>query len=245
MKGRRQLMAREGESDLRTEVNEHVYLLNRSITRLRDNLRGLIRLVGEEYAASPNVVQRSDNIHREIDAIYRTMVRVRWAALGVPPAPETSESFGKDPLGGHPVNSLADAATVFVVDDDPSVRKALSRLFRSEDYRVETFPSAHKFLAALPETRPACLVLDIRMPHMGGLDLHRELTRSGAKIPILFITGHGDMDLAVQAVKVGAVDFLPKPFDDQDLLDAVHRALTSFPEWDQSPIPEFPEDSDT
>lgn len=200
-------------------------------------------LFEEEGAANPAIVQRSTDIHREIDAIYRTMVRVRWAALGAPPGSEASELSGKDPLGGPHANSLAHAPTIFVVDDDPSVRKALSRLFRSVDFRVETFSSARQFLAALPEARPACLVLDIRTPRLGGLDLHRELLRSGAGIPIVFLTSHGDVELAVRAIKDGAADFLPKPFDDQDLLDAVHRALASAGECDQSPIPEPPEDS--
>lgn len=236
-------MARKGGSDLRVEVSEHVFRLNRSVSRLREFHRGLMRLLDQETAADRMISRRSDDILREIDAIYRTMVRVRWAALGVSPAPESHATSGKLPQGGPHPSPGEDSTTIYVVDDDPSVRKALSRLFRSVDYRVETFPSARHFLAAKPVARPACLVMDIRMLRMGGLDFHGELTRSGAGIPIVCTTGHGDMDLAVKAVKDGAADFLPKPFDDQDLLDAVKRALTSTREWDQSPIPEPPEDS--
>jgi FixJ family two-component response regulator len=118
-----------------------------------------------------------------------------------------------------------DQATVFVVDDNPSIRRALSRLFRSLGHRVETFQSAKHFLAECPEARPACVVLDVRMPLMNGLDLQRELAVVTPDLPIVFITGHGDIDMAVKAMKDGAVDFLPKPFDDQDLIDSVHRAL--------------------
>ncbi len=119
---------------------------------------------------------------------------------------------------------------VFVVDDDLSMREALSSLIRSIGLQVETFASAAEFLARLPAPparleRPACLVLDVRMPGMSGLELQRELGRAGSLLPIVFITGHGDIPMTVRAMKAGAVEFLPKPFQDQDLLDAIAQSL--------------------
>jgi len=114
---------------------------------------------------------------------------------------------------------------VFVVDDDASVCKALDRLIRSVGLKAETFPSAKDFLRREPHNGPSCLVLDIRMPGLSGLDLQRELAAKDYSIPIIFITGHGDIPMSVQAMKAGAVDFLPKPFSDQELLDAIHAAL--------------------
>lgn len=114
---------------------------------------------------------------------------------------------------------------VFVVDDDPSVREALSSLIRSVGLRVETFASAQDFLHHQRPEAAACLVLDVRMPGMSGLDLQRELANAGERIPIIFITGHGDIPMTVFAMKAGAVEFLPKPFRDEDLLDAIRQAL--------------------
>lgn len=114
---------------------------------------------------------------------------------------------------------------VFVVDDDPSVRTALSRLIRSVGLRVETFASAQEFLdCALPDAA-ACLVLDVRMPGLSGLDLQSRLGEAGAQLPLIFITAHGDIPMTVRAMKAGAVEFLPKPFRDQELLDAIRLAL--------------------
>ncbi len=114
---------------------------------------------------------------------------------------------------------------VFVVDDDESVRKALSSLIRSVGLPVQLFPSAREFLESNRAEVPACLVLDVRLPGLGGLELQRELIAANNRIPIIFITGHGDIPMSVQAMKAGAVEFLPKPFRDQDLLDAIHQAL--------------------
>ncbi len=115
---------------------------------------------------------------------------------------------------------------VFVVDDDPSIRKSLSLLLSSAGYGVKTFASAKEFLESGHGTPgPACLVLDVKMPGLGGLDLQKELKSRNTIIPIIFITGHGDIPMSVQAMKKGAVDFLSKPFDDGDLLDAVKEAL--------------------
>ena len=116
-------------------------------------------------------------------------------------------------------------ATVVVVDDDASVRRGLERLLGCAGYNVESFASARDFLARGDYDRPGCLVLDVRMPSQSGLDLHRVLVESHHDIPVIFITGHGDIPMAVRAMKAGAVDFLPKPFDAQALLDAIERAL--------------------
>ena len=115
---------------------------------------------------------------------------------------------------------------VFVVDDDPSIRESLSLLLSSAGYSVKTFASAKEFLESERGTPgPACLVLDVKMPGLSGLDLQKELMSRNIIIPIIFITGHGDIPMSVQAMKKGAVDFLPKPFDDGDLLEAVEQAL--------------------
>jgi FixJ family two-component response regulator len=114
---------------------------------------------------------------------------------------------------------------IFVVDDDPSVRRALKRLISSAGFQVETFASAQDFLQSSRHDGPACLVLDVRLPGVSGLDLQEQLTAAGLNMPIVFITGHGDIPMSVRAMKAGAVDFLPKPFNDQDLLDAIHLAL--------------------
>jgi FixJ family two-component response regulator len=114
---------------------------------------------------------------------------------------------------------------VFVVDDDSSVREALTDLIASVGLLVEAFKSAREFLEYKRPDAPACLVLDVRLPDLSGLDLQRELVRTEAPIPIIFITGHGDIPMSVRAIKEGAVEFLTKPFRDQDLLDAVQHAL--------------------
>jgi two-component system, LuxR family, response regulator FixJ len=115
--------------------------------------------------------------------------------------------------------------TVFVVDDDEAVRGSLRLLFKSVGLPMQPFASAQDFLAAYDAQHPGCLVLDIRMPGMSGLDLQERLSLSGAIIPIIFITGHGDVPMAVQAMRHGAFDFLQKPFRDQDLIDRVQRAF--------------------
>jgi FixJ family two-component response regulator len=115
--------------------------------------------------------------------------------------------------------------TVFVVDDDPVVREALGSLIRSVGLGVLLFGSAQEFLSAPRPDTVACLVLDVRMPGLSGFDCQRKLADVGFPIPIVFMTGHGDIPMSVRAMKSGAVDFLTKPFRDQDLLDAVHQAL--------------------
>lgn len=115
--------------------------------------------------------------------------------------------------------------TVLVVDDDPSLRDALSNLFRSVGLRVQLFASAQELLQSKVADAAGCLVLDIRLPGISGLDFQSHLAKAGINIPIIFITGHGDVPMTVRAMKAGAVDFLTKPFRDQDLLDAVAAAI--------------------
>jgi len=115
--------------------------------------------------------------------------------------------------------------TVFVVDDDRSVRDALRRLLTSVGMTVEVFPTAQAFLSARRPDAPGCLVLDVRLPGLSGLDLQRELANTNATLPIIFLTGHGDIPMSVRAMKAGAVEFLTKPFREQDLLDAIRQAI--------------------
>ena len=118
-----------------------------------------------------------------------------------------------------------DQPIVFVVDDDASMRQALARLLQSVQLRVEVFASPQEFLQSERPNVPSCLVLDVRLPGLSGLDFQAELAKADIRIPIVFITGHGDIPMSVRAMKAGAVDFLAKPFRDQDLLDAVTAAI--------------------
>jgi FixJ family two-component response regulator len=121
--------------------------------------------------------------------------------------------------------STEPAPAVFVVDDDASVREALEALFRSIGLQARTFGSAAEFLEDKRPDAPACLVLDVRLPGLSGLDFQKELAAAGITIPIIFMTGHGDIPMTVRAMKAGAFEFLAKPFRDQDMLDAVQQAL--------------------
>jgi FixJ family two-component response regulator len=116
-------------------------------------------------------------------------------------------------------------ATVFVVDDDLSFRRSVERLIRLAGFKVRSFGSVREFLAAETPDVPSCLVSDVRMPGLSGLDLQRELTQIGRHIPIIFITGHGDIPMSVRAIKAGAVEFLTKPFGERELLEAIEQAL--------------------
>jgi RNA polymerase sigma factor (sigma-70 family) len=121
---------------------------------------------------------------------------------------------------------VVDAAPiVFVIDDDPSVRKALCRLLRSAKFRVQTFAAADEFLAQPAPDVTGCIVLDVQMPGLDGLDLQRRLVERNSSLPIVFLTAHGDIPMAVHAMRAGAVDFLAKPFDTQDLLAAIGQAI--------------------
>ncbi|MCU1255036.1 MAG: two component transcriptional regulator, LuxR family [Candidatus Angelobacter sp.] len=119
----------------------------------------------------------------------------------------------------------AGAPTVFVIDDDALVRAAIQGMLKSVSLRSETFGTPQEFLRSKRPDGPSCLVLDVRLPGVNGLDFQRELVEAGVRIPIIFITGHGDIPMTVKAMKSGAVEFLTKPFRDQDLLDAIYQAL--------------------
>jgi len=151
----------------------------------------------------------------------------RFAEQGSRHATEANDRAGTVPGGTR-------EAVVFVVDDDDSVRKALSRLIRSVGHDVESFPSAAAFLDHTPSDRPACLVLDVRMPWQSGLHLQETLKQAAREMPSIFLTGHGDVPMSVRAMKAGAVDFLQKPGNDRALLDTIQRAL---PRWRPSSSP--------
>ena len=119
----------------------------------------------------------------------------------------------------------AGTPTVYVVDDDPSLRAALEGLLKSEGLRSELFETAEEFLRSKRPEGPSCLVLDVSLPGVSGLDFQRQLADAGIQIPIIFITGHGDIPMTVKAMKYGAVEFLTKPFGDEQLLDGIHQAL--------------------
>ncbi len=116
-------------------------------------------------------------------------------------------------------------SVVYVIDDDPSMRRALEGLLASVGHEVRLFASAPEFMQAPRNDVPGCLLLDVRLPGMSGLAFQQELTKAGVALPIIFVTGHGDVPMSVRAMKAGAVEFLTKPFDDQVLLDSVHSAL--------------------
>ena len=119
----------------------------------------------------------------------------------------------------------AAVSTVFIVDDDRSMRQAIQDLVESVGFRAEAYATGQEFLRRQLTSHPSCLVLDVRLPQMSGLDLQRQLADTGVQIPIIFITAHGDIPMSVRALKSGAVEFLTKPFRDQDLLDAIQQAL--------------------
>jgi FixJ family two-component response regulator len=127
-------------------------------------------------------------------------------------------------VDAHPVAAGVDS-TVFVIDDDHSMREALGRLFQSVGLQVQLFSSALELQNSARPDVAGCLVLDVRLPGLSGFDLQAELAKSNIHVPIVFITGHGDIPMSVRAMKAGAIDFLTKPFRDQDLLDAVNQAL--------------------
>jgi FixJ family two-component response regulator len=122
-------------------------------------------------------------------------------------------------------NGVAAPPSIVVIDDDASVRRALENLFRSVGFDVELFGSPQEFLHSERPDRPGCIVLDVRFPGRSGLDMQRDLAAADAQLPIIFITGYGDIPMSVRAMKAGAIEFLTKPFRDQDLLDAVGAAL--------------------
>jgi len=136
-----------------------------------------------------------------------------------------SKSQGRHHPGALSIPPADEQPVVFVVDDDASMRATLSDVMRSVGLQVQTFASAREFMGNKLPDAPGCLVLDVRLPGQSGLDFQRTLAESGIELPVVFITGHGDVPMSVRAMKAGAVDFLIKPFRDQDLLDAVHAAI--------------------
>lgn len=128
-------------------------------------------------------------------------------------------------MAENPKQIPGQESVVFVIDDDPGVRASLQGLLRSVGLKVETFNSTSEFAARKIPSVPSCLVLDVRLPDVGGLDFQAELAKQNIQIPIIFITGHGDIPMSVRAMKAGAVEFLPKPFREQDMLDAVRAGL--------------------
>jgi FixJ family two-component response regulator len=127
-------------------------------------------------------------------------------------------------IRGSPVSS-ARPSTIFIIDDDASIRASIQGLLKSVGLQSESFASANEFFSSGAAVRPGCLVLDVRLPGLNGLDFQRKLAEAGIEIPIIFITAHGDIPMSVKAIKSGAVEFLTKPFRDQDLLDAIDQAL--------------------
>ena len=124
------------------------------------------------------------------------------------------------------MRDLQDAdTTIAIVDDDPSVRKGLERLIRSVGWKTETFGSAQEFLASARPEAPTCIVLDLQLPGLSGLELQKQMTEAGVETPIVFLTGHGDIPASVKAMKAGAIEFLTKPVDEQDLLNAIQEAI--------------------
>jgi FixJ family two-component response regulator len=136
-----------------------------------------------------------------------------------------SKSQGRQHPGALSIPPADEQPVVFVVDDDPSMRATLTDVMRSVGLQVQTFASAQEFMGSKLPDAPGCLVLDVRLPGQSGLEFQRTLAESGMDLPVVFITGHGDVPMSVRAMKAGAVDFLIKPFRDQDLLDAVHAAI--------------------
>jgi FixJ family two-component response regulator len=134
--------------------------------------------------------------------------------------------FGDKAMPKSSQRKTVDESIVYVIDDDASIREGLARLLRSVGLRAELFTSANELMQHKLPAVPSCLVLDVRLPGLSGFGLHAELTKSNIRIPVVFITAHGDIPMSVRAMKGGAIDFLTKPFRDQDMLDAVTTALS-------------------
>src|SRR5881296_3747652 len=167
----------------------------------------------------------------EIDKAYRKFEqRITNMADSVRPSEFNEERPGRIRLreaksSSQPQNGSKGKAVVYVVDDDASVREALGSLIRSAGLEVETFASAQEFLACSRADVPSCLVLDVQLPGLSGLDLQHELAKADVQIPIIFLTGHGDIPTSVRAIKAGALEFLTKPFNDEDLLNAIQQGI--------------------
>ena len=161
-------------------------------------------------------------LHKRRNERYQTVQDLAFDLKELKQQLEFEAKLERDSVSGE---SREVDATIFVVDDDESVRQALKSLISSVGLRVTTFSTAREFLQSCCPDVPGCLVLDVRLPGLSGLDLQRELAKANIHIPIIFISGHGDIPMTVRAMKAGAVEFLTKPFRDQDLLDAIQQAL--------------------
>ena len=158
-------------------------------------------------------------------AISRTVVQAHRGRIGARKAqPHGAVFYVQLPVGGG-ISGMKKNPIIMVVDDDSGVRNAMRSLLKSVGLESALYASAQEFLAAYQPAQPGCLVLDIRMPGMSGLELQQQLNMRGAVIPVIFMTGHGDIPMAVEAMQHGAFDFLQKPFRDQDLLDRIQRAI--------------------
>ncbi len=167
---------------------------------------------------------------QENDQAFASLVKLRWSLFRQKDTRQQNEVNRVTRKDETQENLNLPDPIVYVVDDDSSMRRALERLLKSISLDYRTFSSAKEFLDYDRPEVPSCVVLDVRMPRMSGLDLQKELEKRKSIIPIIFITGHGDINMAVKAMKDGAQDFLPKPFHDQDLLDSINRALSGYEE---------------
>jgi FixJ family two-component response regulator len=174
-----------------------------------DDSSGETRLTAWEWWIEMRYVASDDDNHSSA-ALHPRAARETIVSKGVPSQSDLA---------------IAEGPIVYVIDDDAVMREALSSLFRSVGRQVKVFSSAPELLQGNLADKPSCLVLDIRLPGVSGLDFQAELAKAGIHIPIIFMTGHGDIPMSVKAMKAGAVDFLTKPFRDQDMLDAVTRAI--------------------
>lgn len=215
---RPEIEGQEEDSGNAAVARELIFSLGECLASVRRGLLDAKSRLGADPGEHARTARSIDEALADNDSAYAIMMRLRWSLLR-----KVATNHEKLREGG---TMAQDKPTIIVVDDSPSVRRALTRLLKSVGLSVRTCSSALQFLELELPDAPCCAVLDVRMPRMSGLDLQQEMAQRGIDIPVVFITGHGDIDMAVQAMKDGAIDFLPKPFNDQDLLDAIDRAVT-------------------
>src|SRR5258706_9464543 len=196
--------------------------------------------LGSDGEVARDRLVRQAAAHQEQDRPFarrQACAYVNWGDLGViherrlvrrspsvVKSPSLSGNAGRT-IAGRRIHPMADGPIVYVIDDDPSMRNAIEDLLQSMGLGVRVFPSAQEFLKATRTGAPGCIVLDVRLPGQSGLDFQRQISGTAMELPIVFITGHGDVPMSVRAMKSGAVEFLTKPFRDQELIDAIHAAL--------------------
>lgn len=214
------------------DISELSSLVHRIYQNLAASNGHLARAL-EQSTEGPLTLTAQASLRAALQANEQAMaatVSLRWGVLRQE-VPHLTPPGAPGTRGGRtPDNMKSQDPVVYVVDDDASVRRAMERLIKSVGLGIRTFASAREFLDFDRPEVASCVVLDVRMPRMSGLDLQKELHDQDVTIPIIFITGHGDINMAVKAMKDGAVDFLPKPFHDQDLLDSINRALDGYQE---------------